>query len=151
MVIPTAPQRSLKKRSYHGSGLCSISVHNSSNRVTRYRCANTIKYIQGISGPCEFRNPYISVHVRGESLSSILCHFLRKCRESYKCNFVFKWCAHIYHYVKTWRNSLEIRAYIQNCSKIGRSAKSIYNELVNLYDRDSFWMGKANPSWEQSS
>ena len=47
-VIPSRPLRSLK-RSYHGEGLCSISLHYPSDRVT-FRCANTIIYIQGIPG-----------------------------------------------------------------------------------------------------
>ena len=43
-VIPSRPLRSLK-RSYHGRGLCLISLHYTSDRVTRFRCANTIIYI----------------------------------------------------------------------------------------------------------
>ena len=53
--IPTRPIRSLK-RSYHGQGLCSISLHYPSDRVTRFRCANTIIYLQGIPGSYGYRS-----------------------------------------------------------------------------------------------
>ena len=43
-VIPSRPLRSLK-RSYHDRGLCLISLHYTSDRVIRFRCANTIIYI----------------------------------------------------------------------------------------------------------
>ena len=43
-VIPSRPLRSLK-RSYHGQGLRLISQHYPSDRVTRFRCANTIIYM----------------------------------------------------------------------------------------------------------
>ena len=54
-VIPSRPLRSLK-RSYHGRGLCLISLHYTSDRVTRFRCANTIIYIQGIPGSYGYRS-----------------------------------------------------------------------------------------------
>ena len=54
-VIPIRPLRSLK-RSYHGQGLCSISLHYPSDRVTMFRCANTIIYIQGIPGFYVYRS-----------------------------------------------------------------------------------------------
>ena len=54
-VIPSRPLRSLK-RSYHGRGLCLISLHYPSDRVTRFRCANTIIYIQGIPGSYGYRS-----------------------------------------------------------------------------------------------
>ena len=44
------------KRSYHGRGLCLISLHYTSDRVTRFRCANTIIYIQGIPGSYGYRS-----------------------------------------------------------------------------------------------
>ena len=47
------------KRSYHGRGLCLISLHYTSDRVTRFRCANTIIYIQGIPGSIYI---YIYIH-----------------------------------------------------------------------------------------
>ena len=46
-VIPSRPLQSLK-RSYHDRGLCLISLHYTSDRVIRFRCANTIIFIQGI-------------------------------------------------------------------------------------------------------
>ena len=48
-VIPTRSLSSLK-RSYHGQGLCSFSLHYPSDRATMFRCANTIIYIQGSYG-----------------------------------------------------------------------------------------------------
>ena len=53
-VIPSRPLRSLK-RSYHGRGLCLISLHYLSDRVTRFRCANTIINIQGMPGSYGYR------------------------------------------------------------------------------------------------
>ena len=44
------------KRSYHGRGLCLISLHYPSDRVTRFRCANTIIYIQRIPGSYGYRS-----------------------------------------------------------------------------------------------
>ena len=61
-VIPSRPLRSLK-RSYHGQGLCSISLHYPSDRVT-FRCANTITYIQGIPGSYGYRNLEIIYYIK---------------------------------------------------------------------------------------
>ena len=54
-VIPSRPLRSLKKF-YHDRGLCLISLHYTSDRVIRFRCANTIIYIQGIPGSYGYRS-----------------------------------------------------------------------------------------------
>ena len=54
-LIPTRPLRSLK-RSYHGQGLCSFSLHYPSDRDTMIRCANTIIYIQEIHGSYGYRS-----------------------------------------------------------------------------------------------
>ena len=62
-VIPSRPLRSLK-RSYHGRGLCLISLHYTSDRVTRFRCANTIIYIQGIPGSYGYRSLEIIYYIK---------------------------------------------------------------------------------------
>ena len=62
-VIPSRPLRSLK-RSYHGRGLCLISLHYTSDRVTRFRCANTIIYIQGIPGSYGYRSLEIICYIK---------------------------------------------------------------------------------------
>ena len=62
-VIPTRPLRSSKK-SYHGQRLCSISLHYPSDRVTMFRSANTIIYIQGIPGSYGYRSLEIIYNIR---------------------------------------------------------------------------------------
>ena len=54
-VILSTPLRSLKSIN-HCRGLCLISLHYPSDRVTRFRCANTIIYIQGIPGSYGYRS-----------------------------------------------------------------------------------------------
>ena len=62
-LIPTRPLRSLK-RSYHGQGLCSFSLHYPSDRATMFRCANTIIYIQGIPGFDGYRSLEIIYYIK---------------------------------------------------------------------------------------
>ena len=62
-VIPSRPLRSLKKRSYHDRGLCLISLHYTSDRVIRFRCANTVVYIQGIPGSYGYRSLEIIYYI----------------------------------------------------------------------------------------
>ena len=62
-VIPSRPLRSLK-RSYYGRGFCLISLHYTSDRVTRFRCANTIIYIQGIPGSYGYRSLEIIYYIK---------------------------------------------------------------------------------------
>ena len=59
-VIPSRPLRSLLK----GRGLCLISLHYTSDRVTRFRCANTIIYIQGIPGSYGYGSLEIIYYVK---------------------------------------------------------------------------------------
>ena len=61
-VIPPRPLRSLK-RSYHDRGLCLISLHYTSDRVFRFRCAYTIIYIQGIPGSYGYRSLEIIYYI----------------------------------------------------------------------------------------
>ena len=61
-VIPTRPLRSLK-RSYHGQGLCSLTLHYPSDRASIFRCANTIIYIQGIPGSYGYRSLEIIYYI----------------------------------------------------------------------------------------
>ena len=61
-VIPSRPLRSLKKN-YHGRGLCLISLYYPSDRVTGFRCANTIIYIQGIPGSYGYRSLEIVFYI----------------------------------------------------------------------------------------
>ena len=61
-VIPSRPLHSLK-RSYHDRGLCLISLHYTSDRVIRFRCANTIIYIQGIPGSYGYRSLEIIYYI----------------------------------------------------------------------------------------
>ena len=61
-VIPSRPLRSLKKE-YHDRGLCLISLHYTSDRVIRFRCANTIIYIQGIPGSYGYRSLEIIYYI----------------------------------------------------------------------------------------
>ena len=63
-VIPTRQLRSLKKRSYHGQGLCSFSLHYPSDRATMFRYANTIIYIQGIPGSYGHRSLEIIYYIK---------------------------------------------------------------------------------------
>ena len=62
-VIPSRPLRSLK-RSYNGRGLCLISLHYPSDRVTGFCCANTIIYIQGIPGSNGYRSMEIIYYIK---------------------------------------------------------------------------------------
>ena len=61
-VIPSRPLRSLK-RSYHDRGLCLISLHYTSDRVIRFRCANRIIYIQVIPGSYGYRSLEIIYYI----------------------------------------------------------------------------------------
>ena len=54
----------LKKRSYHGRGLCLTFLHYKSDRVTLFRCANTIIYIQGIPGFYGYRSLEIIYYIK---------------------------------------------------------------------------------------
>ena len=54
-VKPSRPLRSLKKE-LSWPRFCLISLHYPSDRVTRFRCANTIIYIQGIPGSYGYRS-----------------------------------------------------------------------------------------------
>ena len=56
------PLRSLK-RSYQDRGLCLISLHYTSDRVIRFRCAITIIYIQGIPGSYGYRSLEIIFYI----------------------------------------------------------------------------------------
>ena len=51
------------KRSYHDRGLCLISLHYTSDRVFRFRCAYTIIYIQGIPGSYGYRSLEIIYYI----------------------------------------------------------------------------------------
>ena len=63
-IIPTRPLRSLK-RSNHGQGLCSFSLHYPSDRATMFRCANTIIYsVQGILGSYGYRSSEIIYYIK---------------------------------------------------------------------------------------
>ena len=53
-VIPSRPLRSLKKELSWPRFM--LSLHYPSDRVTRFRCANTIIYIQGIPGSYGYRS-----------------------------------------------------------------------------------------------
>ena len=53
-VIPSRPLRSLKKELSWPRFMLDFS-HYTSDRVTRFRCANTIIYIQGIPGSYGYR------------------------------------------------------------------------------------------------
>ena len=61
-VIPSRPLRSLKKElSWPRFMLDFSALHvGYMDRVTRFRCANTIIYIQGIPGSYGYRSFYIS-------------------------------------------------------------------------------------------
>ena len=62
-VIPSRPLRSLKKElSWPRFSL--ISLHYTSDRVTRFRCANTIIYIQGIPGSYGYRSLEIIYYIK---------------------------------------------------------------------------------------
>ena len=52
---PFSPQRSIKKK-FHGTMLRLISLYDPSDRATRLRCANTLRYIQ-------YRYRSLEIHV----------------------------------------------------------------------------------------
>ena len=62
-VIPSRPLRSLKKE-LSWPRFMLISLHYTSDRVTRFRCANTIIYIQGIPGSYGYRSLEIIYHIK---------------------------------------------------------------------------------------